>query len=67
MPSAQPQSMAEPIRHPECPEGEPSERPDKRFPERPAPSSEPQPLRAPAEAPVLPDSHPENTPIERPD
>lgn len=60
-------SAALPIRHPECPEGEPLERPDKHSPERTVPSTDPQPFRAPPETPVLPDSHPEDTPIEAPD
>lgn len=61
------QSIAAPIRRPECPESEPLEQPGKHSPERPVPSTDPQPLRAPPETPVLPDSHPEDTPIERPD
>lgn len=60
-------AAAAPVRQPECPGCEPVERPDKNFPERPAPSREPQPLRSPTETPVLPESHPEGTPVERPE
>lgn len=56
-----------PQRQPECPDCEPAERPDKRFPEQPAQTPDNQPMRSPTEVPVIPDSHREAVPPECPD